>query len=95
MIKSELIESITNKQSQLSAFDVKMAIECLMEIMCRTLADNDRIEIRGFGSFELRHRSARTGRNPKTGETVRVSAHYSVHFKPGKSLKERINQHHS
>jgi integration host factor subunit beta len=59
--------------------------------MAQSLANNDRIEIRGFGSFSLHHRAARTGRNPKTGEAVALLPKYSPHFKPGKELRERVN----
>ena len=59
--------------------------------MTDALADGDRIEIRGFGSFSLHHRAPRVGRNPKTGETVKLEGKSVPHFKPGKELRERVN----
>jgi integration host factor subunit beta len=59
--------------------------------MAQSLANNDRIEVRGFGSFSLHYRKSRTGRNPKTGDAVALAPKYVPHFKPGKELKERVN----
>ena len=59
--------------------------------MAQSLADGDRIEIRGFGSFSLHFRAPRTGRNPKTGESVELEGKYVPYFKPGKELRERVN----
>lgn len=59
--------------------------------MSSSLADGKRIEIRGFGSFSLHYRPARTGRNPKTGEAVQLSGKHVPHFKPGKELRDRVN----
>ncbi len=93
MTKSELIEDLVAKlQGRLEAKDVELAIKTLLEIMSTALAQGERIEIRGFGSFSLHHRGARIGRNPKTGEAVALSEKYVPHFKPGKELRERINQ---
>ena len=87
MTKSELIELIAAKQKHLPAKDVELAVE----IMSDALAQGGRIEIRGFGSFSLHFRPPRQGRNPKTGETVALSGKYVPHFKPGKDLRERVN----
>ena len=92
MTKSELIERITNNQSQLSAKDVELAVKALLEQMVRALSEGDRIEIRGFGSFSLHYRAARIGRNPKTGQAVGLSGKYVPHFKPGKQLRNRVNE---
>ncbi|MEL7537597.1 MAG: integration host factor subunit beta [Pseudomonadota bacterium] len=92
MTKSELIELIARKQKHLPAKDVELAVKHLLEIMSNALASGERIEIRGFGSFSLHFRPARQGRNPKTGEAVSLSGKYVPHFKPGKSLRERVNQ---
>ena len=92
MTKSELIERITNNQSQLSAKDVELAVKALIEQMVRALSEGDRIEIRGFGSFSLHYRAARIGRNPKTGQAVGLSGKYVPHFKPGKQLRNRVNE---
>ena len=90
--KSELIELVANKQAQLSAKDVELAIKTILEEISKTLATGGRIEIRGFGSFSLHYREPRVGRNPKTGESVELEAKYVPHFKPGKELRDRVNQ---
>jgi len=91
MTKSELIELIAAKQKHLAAKDVELAVKQILEIMSDALAQGHRIEIRGFGSFSLHFRPPRQGRNPKTGETVALSGKYVPHFKPGKDLRERVN----
>lgn len=91
MTKSELIEILSRKQSHLPAKDVELAVKSLLEQMSNALADGRRIEIRGFGSFSLHFRPPRMGRNPKTGEAVALSGKYVPHFKPGKDLRERVN----
>ena len=92
MTKSELIEIIAAKQSQLSVKDVELAVKTLIEQMSETLAAGERIEIRGFGSFSLHYRAPRIGRNPKTGESVGLAGKYVPHFKPGKELRDRVNK---
>jgi integration host factor subunit beta len=91
MTKSELIELIAAKQGHLPAKDVELAVKQILEIMSDALAQGQRIEIRGFGSFSLHFRPPRQGRNPKTGETVALAGKYVPHFKPGKDLRERVN----
>lgn len=91
MTKSELIEKIAAVQIQLSAKDVELAVKMMLDHMAEALAEGDRIEIRGFGSFSLHYRAARLGRNPKTGEKVELVGKYVPHFKPGKELRERVN----
>lgn len=91
MTKSELIEKLAGKLSHLSAKDVEDSIKEILELMAGSLSKGDRIEIRGFGSFSLHYRAPRTGRNPKTGESVELQAKYVPHFKPGKELRERVN----
>jgi integration host factor subunit beta len=91
MTKSELIEQISQKQKHLPAKDVELAVKHLLEIMSDALADGERIEIRGFGSFSLHFRPPRMGRNPKTGEAVALAGKYVPHFKPGKDLRDRVN----
>jgi integration host factor subunit beta len=91
MTKSELIEIITAKQKHLPAKDVELALKQILEIMSDALSQGERIEIRGFGSFSLHFRPPRQGRNPKTGEAVALSGKYVPHFKPGKDLRERVN----
>ena len=89
--KSELIESITARQEQLSAKDVELAVRTMIDAMAQVLATGGRIEIRGFGSFSLHYRAPRIGRNPKTGDTVKLTGKYVPHFKPGKELRDRVN----
>jgi integration host factor subunit beta len=91
MTKSELIERIAESQDQLSAKDVELGVKLILEQMSQSLASGDRIEIRGFGSFSLHFRAPRMGRNPKTGEAVKLEGKYVPHFKPGKELRDRVN----
>ncbi len=91
MTKSELIDVIAKDQSHLAYRDVELAVKCILEQMSQALASGERIEIRGFGSFSLHYRPPRQGRNPKTGTTVALAGKYVPHFKPGKELRERVN----
>ena len=91
MTKSEIIDILTRKQSHLSSKDVELSVKMLLESMSETLSGGGRIEIRGFGSFSLHHRTARKGRNPKTGDQVSLPPKFVPHFKPGKELRERAN----
>ena len=91
MIKSELIERIARKQSHLAYKDVELAVKSLLEQMSNSLSSGERIEIRGFGSFSLHYRPPRSGRNPKTGDSVSLPGKHVPHFKPGKELRERVN----
>jgi integration host factor subunit beta len=92
MMKSELIERIARKQSHLAYKDVELAVKSLLEQMSNSLSSGERIEIRGFGSFSLHYRPPRSGRNPKTGGTVALPGKYVPHFKPGKELRERVDE---
>lgn len=92
MTKSELIEILAGKQSQLAYKDVELAVKTMLEQMAQTLANGERIEIRGFGSFCLHYRPPRVGRNPKTGAAVTLPSKYVPHFKPGKEMRERVNE---
>ena len=91
MTKSELIERIAEAQDQLSAKDVELAVKLILEYMSQSLASGERIEIRGFGSFSLHYRAPRVGRNPKTGESVKLDGKFVPHFKPGKEMRDRVN----
>lgn len=91
MTKSELIEVLARKQPHLALKDVELAVRCMVDHLSDTLANGDRIEIRGFGSFSLHHRTARIGRNPKTGESVALSEKHVPHFKPGKELRDMVD----
>ena len=97
MTKAELMLRLAElvaaqKGTQLVAKDVEHSVKVLVDTMTRSLAKGQRIEIRGFGSFDLNHRPARVGRNPKTGDKVEVPEKYVPHFKPGKELRERVDQ---
>jgi len=89
--KSELIEKLSKKQPHLGLQDVELAVKCILEQMANSLSSNERIEVRGFGSFSLHHRKPRMGRNPKTGEAVSLTEKYVPHFKPGKELRDRVD----
>lgn len=91
MIKSELIAKLSSDMTHLPEKQVAKAINYLLDHMSETLTDKRRIEIRGFGSFCLHHRPPRNAHNPKTGEKVVTDSKYSPHFKPGKELKERVD----
>lgn len=95
MTKSELIEELAAKQPQLEYRDVELAVKELLEQMASALAVGERIEVRGFGSFSLHYRPPRVGRNPKSGEAVHVPDKYVPHFKPGKELRDRVNNSQS
>ena len=87
MTKSELIEFLSKQQPHLKADDVDLAVKTILEMMSSSLSEGKRIEIRGFGSFSLHYRPARTGRNPKTGEAMKIAASKSVGFKASSTLK--------
>ena len=95
MTKSELIEELSRKQPQLAYKDIELAVKTVLEYMSSSLSNGERIEIRGFGSFSLHFRPARSGRNPKSGEPVALPAKYVPHFKPGKELRERVNNRYN
>ena len=92
MTKSELIEQLAQKQEHLPARDVELAVKAILELMSDSLASGERVEVRGFGSFTLHFRQPRQGRNPKTGEQVTLPGRHVPHFKPGKELREMVNE---
>ena len=92
--KSELIEKISAKIPQLGLKDVELSVKTLMEKIIESLAKGDRTEIRGFGSFSVHYRKPRIGRNPKTGDSVSLPGKNAAHFKPGKDLRNKINNIH-
>jgi integration host factor subunit beta len=91
MTKSELIETLAEQHAHVPVKDVENAVKEILEQMAASLSSSDRIEIRGFGSFSLHFRAPRTGRNPKTGDTVELDGKHVPHFKPGKELRDRVN----
>ena len=91
MTKSELIEAIAAK-SGLTKADSSRALEAFMAAVSETLSKGDKIALTGFGSFQVTKRAAREGRNPRTGEPVKIAASKSVSFKAGSKLKEIVNK---
>jgi integration host factor subunit beta len=91
MTKSELIDVLASQQAHLASKDVELAVRYILENMGNALAGGERIEIRGFGSFSLHYRPPRVGRNPKTGDAVSLAGKYVPHFKPGKELRDRVD----
>lgn len=91
MTKSEFIATLSAKQNQLAHQDIELAVNCLLEQLSQTLTSGGHIEVRGFGSFSLHYRKTRNGRNPKTGETIVINGKHAIHFKPGKQLRDQIN----
>jgi integration host factor subunit beta len=91
MTKRELIEKLYLGSEHLSFSDVELASKSLIDKLADSLADNQRIELRGFGSFCLNKMKAREGRNPKTGEQVHLPDRYVVYFRAGKELRERVD----
>jgi len=91
VVKSELVSALNEKLPELQIRDVELALNCVLEQMADALVHGERIEIRGFGSFDCRHRPSRIARNPKSGESVNLPAKVAVHFKPGKKMRDRVN----
>ena len=89
MTKSELIERFAKRYPHLVAKDAEVIVQTILDAMCNSLKVGNRVEVRGFGVFHLRYRLPRDGRNPKSGEVVKVPAKYVPHFKAGKELRER------
>ena len=90
MTKADLIAAL-EKQANISHRQAEVIINICFDSMIKALYNDERIEIRGFGSFANRNYKAYEGRNPKTGESVELSAKYVPHFKPGKELRELVN----
>ena len=91
MIKSELVQRIAEHNPHLYQRDVENIVNAILDEIVAALARGDRVELRGFGAFSVKHRDARTGRNPRTGDTVEVSRKVIPFFKTGKQLRERLN----
>ena len=92
MTKSGLIEDVARKTPHISKRDTEVVVNTIFDSMVEALKRGDRIEIRGFGSFQVKLREAREGRNPKTGEPVQISAKRTPFFKVGKELKEMVDR---
>lgn len=92
MTKSELIQKLAERNPHLFLRDVEKIVDTVFDEVSDALAAGDRVELRGFGAFSIKHRNARTGRNPRTGETVQVEAKRLPFFKTGKALREKLNE---
>ncbi len=90
MVRSELVQALCSKLPELPPHDIKLAVNCMLDYMGEALQSGERIEIRDFGSFNLRQRPPRIARNPKTGEQVALPAQTVVHFKPGRDMRSRV-----
>ncbi len=91
MVRSELVRALNEKLPDSQLDNMELIVNCLLKHMSDGLVRGERIEIRGFGSFNLHHRAPRIGRNPKTGETLELSTKTVVHFKPGKEMRDQVN----
>ncbi len=91
MTKSELIQRLAERNPHLFQRDVERIVATILDEITAALARGDRVELRGFGAFSVKHRGARIGRNPRTGESVTVAEKVVPYFKTGKELRERLN----
>ena len=91
MTKADLVEKVAN-EAEMTKKDAEQLVEIIFDSIVNTLNNGEKIELRGFGSFRVRHRNACKGRNPKTGAAVSIPAKRVAYFKPGKDLKELINK---
>ena len=91
MNRSELVASIAEQNPHLTIRDVERIVATVFDEISDALAEGRRVELRGFGAFSTRAREARTGRNPRTGAAVEVNAKRVPYFKPGKELREKLN----
>jgi integration host factor subunit beta len=92
MIKSELVQKIAERNPHLYQRDVEKIVNAILDTITEALARGDRVELRGFGAFSVKKRDARTGRNPRTGETVSVAEKVIPVFKTGKEMRVRLNK---
>jgi integration host factor subunit beta len=92
MIKSELVQKLADENPNLFHRDIERIVSIVFQEISDALARGDRVELRGFGAFSVKHRPARTGRNPRTGEHVSVEKKSVPFFKTGKEMRERLNR---
>ncbi len=92
MTRSDLVEELASRFGQLTHHDAESAVKTILDAMGEALIQGHRIEIRGFGSFSINHRPPRMGRNPRSGESVAIPEKRVPHFKPGKALREAVDQ---
>jgi integration host factor subunit beta len=91
MTRSDLIAALASRFSHMKTEDAAISVKAILDAIGRSLAQGGRVEIRGFGSYRLNYRPARTGRNPKSGETVPVAEKFATHFKASKEKRERVD----
>ena len=91
MIRSELVQKLADDNPGLAPRDIEAIVNTFFDEIVKRLAQDGRVELRGFGAFSTRAREARVGRNPRTGETVDVTAKRVPYFKPGKEMRARLN----
>ena len=92
MVKSELISTMCERFPSLTARDMEVCVNTILTSISNSLAQQNRVEIRGFGSFDLSHRLSRLGRNPRTGKYVTVPEKYVPHFRAGKELRLQVDK---
>lgn len=92
MTKSELVETIASKVTSFSRKDIEIIVDTVFQSMGESLSEGDKVEIRGFGSFKIKKREGRQGRNPKSGESIFIDSKKVPFFKAGKEIRERINK---
>lgn len=91
MIKSELVQRLADKHPNLFHRDIEKIVSVVFDGISEALVRGDRVELRGFGAFSVKHRPARIGRNPRSGEPVMIEEKYAPFFKAGKELRDRLN----
>lgn len=91
MIKSELVQKLADENPNLLHREVERLVSVVFDEIAGALQRGDRVELRGFGAFSVKHRPSRVGRNPRTGEPVPINEKFSPFFKPGKELRDRLN----
>lgn len=92
MIRSELLQELHKDNPDLRADEIEQVVDIFFDEIAQRLAEGGRVELRGFGAFSTREREARSGRNPRTGETVPVPSKRVPYFKAGKEIRERLNK---
>ena len=91
MTKSELVEIIADNYGEITRREAEVVVNEIFQAISEALSNGERVELRGFGSFTTKRRNPRVGRNPKTGESVQVPGKIVPHFKPGKELRDRVD----
>lgn len=92
MIKSELVQVIAEENPHLFVKDVEKIVSTIFDTIAVAMEEGDRVELRGFGAFSIKHREARVGRNPRTGDAVAIEEKWTPFFKAGKEMRDRLNR---